>query len=92
MLQNNERNQGKSEVTHKRLVDTTPTGGQTSELYGAPEERCDGSAALLAEHGCGRIGVQVSGCQHLDIPVTVPGHDQPQSAILGQVGYDTRRT
>ena len=91
MLQNNERNQGRSEVTHKSLVDTTLTGGQSRVLYGVPEERLDGPAALLAEHGCGRIGVQVSGCQHLDIAVTVSGHDQPQSAILGPVGYDTRR-
>ena len=84
MLQNNERNQGKSEVTHKSLVDTTPTVGQTSELYGVPEERFDGPAALLAEHGCGRIGVQVSVCQRLDMPVPVSGHDQPQSVILGR--------
>ena len=41
VLQNNERNQGKSDVMHKSLVDTTPTGRQASELYGIPEERFD---------------------------------------------------
>jgi hypothetical protein len=75
VLQNSEWNQGKSEMAHKSLVDTTPTGGQTSELYGVPEERFDGPAVLLAEHECSGIGVLASGCQHLNIPVTVSGHD-----------------
>ena len=35
----------------------------------------------LALHDGGQITAQVIGCQHLVVPVTVPGHDQPQGAI-----------
>ena len=66
---NGKRNQDKSDVTHKSLVDTTPAGRQPSELFGVSEERFDDPAALLAEHGRGGIDVQVSCCQYLDISV-----------------------
>ena len=86
-LQDHEPKQDQSHMPHQGLIHTTLARHQTAKLFHVSEQSLDGPAATLSQHKGGQIAGQVMGCQHLHIPLTVLGHDQGDSAILGQIGY-----